>query len=149
MCSTPITRGTATSVSTASAPWPAEPVGIGARWEVVTDIESGGFTVEQTATYLLESFDGNEVRLAVDLTPTAGQQALEGAVGLPPGAEVSLMSMESTGSGTMRVALDRLIPVSEMSMSTMMAMSVGMQGQSQQMSMNVQTDISMLPDGAP
>ncbi|HUF73194.1 MAG TPA: hypothetical protein VMR74_09870 [Gammaproteobacteria bacterium] len=68
---------------------------------------------------------------------------------MPPRAEVNLMSMESTGSGNMRVSLGRLIPVSEMSMSTMMVMSVGMQGQSQQMSMNVQTDISMLPGGVP
>lgn len=135
------------SIQQMSAPWPAEPVGVGAQWQAVTSFESGGFTLEQTATYTLESFDGNGVNVSVDLSQMAGEQALDGAAGLPPGAQVSLMSMESTGSGSMQVDLGALIPASEMSMSTAMTMSVAMQGQSQQMSMNVQTDISMSPGG--
>jgi hypothetical protein len=127
-----------------SAPFPVEPVGVGARWQAMMDIESGGFSVSQTAEYRLTAMDADSVTLDISLTQTAGSQQIE-AAGLPAGASANLESLESTGSGSMRINLNRLVPNVELSTSMTMVMAISMQGQSQQTGMSVDSDMTIMP----
>jgi hypothetical protein len=135
------------SMQQISAPLPADPVGIGARWEVSSDVQSQGFTVSQTATYTLTAFDGDSAEVDIKMTQTAPPQLVE-APGMPPGTEASLESLESTGTGTMQIEFARLVPRSEISLAMAMAMSIAMQGQTMQIGMDMQMDTSMMPAGA-
>lgn len=132
------------SLEQMSVPLPAEPVGVGAQWEGTRDIESGGFSVTQTAIYTLNSIEDDDLTLGVTLTQTASEQNVEMA-GLPPGFEASLDSLESAGTGTIQTNLNRLVPRSESTLSMTIALGVSAQGQTQQIAMNLQTDQVIAP----
>jgi len=139
-----ITDGFEQSLQQMSAPLPAEPVGIGARWQVVTSVDGGGFTISQTADYTLASRNGDDCEMAVALTQTAPAQPFN-VPGMPPGTEARLESLEGTGDGTMRINLARLVPTSEASMSLTGALGIAIQGMSMQMGLNIENEVSIAP----
>ncbi len=57
-----------------TVPFPTEPVGVGAEWEVTTSIDAGGITSCYHYTYRLAQFDGEAYELDIDgvqeITPT-------------------------------------------------------------------------------
>jgi hypothetical protein len=127
-----------------SPPFPEEPVGVGARWQFVTSVTSGPFAVEQTAEYTLVSHDDDGCELMVTLTQSAPAQAIE-IPGLPPGTQANLQSMESNGSGTMRINLRRLAPTSQMNIAADVAMTVSLQGTTIPLAMNLTNDFAVMP----
>ena len=56
---------------------PAEPVGLGARWEARKELELYGFAVQQVDTYTLVERVGDEIKLNVSVTQNAVPQTLE------------------------------------------------------------------------
>jgi hypothetical protein len=132
------------SLQQMSAPLPSEPVGVGAVWQVVQSIESAGFSVSQTANYTLTSRNGDEITLDIELTQSGSDQAVELA-GLPPGIEANLDALESAGTGSMRIDLNRFVPESESSVDMAVAMSVALQGQTQPIGLNMQTMMKIAP----
>lgn len=50
-----------------AVPFPSEPVGDGARWKVENSLELSGIAVDQTATYTLDSIDGDDYSISVRL----------------------------------------------------------------------------------
>lgn len=50
-----------------SVPFPSEPVGEGARWQVETKLGIASLTTHQTATYTLDSVDGDDYSITVHL----------------------------------------------------------------------------------
>jgi hypothetical protein len=114
-----------------SAPFPAEAVGVGARWQLTSTLQLAGATVSQTAEYTLMAHDGDRVELNVTVT----QAAPTAAAGMPAAAQAALSGSESTGSGKMTVDLSHAVPTSEMTMNSSTSM-----GMSMQMTMSITPD---------
>jgi hypothetical protein len=132
------------SLQQMSAPLPLEPVGLGAQWQVVQDVQSAGFRVTQSAVYTLAAIEANEVNLGVMLTQTGSDQAVDFA-GLPPAVEASLDSLESTGTGSMRIDLNRFVPQSDSAVAMVVALGLALQGQDQQIGLDMRTEMSIAP----
>jgi len=56
---------------------PAEPVGLGARWEAHKEIELFGFQIQQVDTYTLVERVGDEIKLNVTVTQNAVPQTID------------------------------------------------------------------------
>ncbi len=84
---------------------PAEPVGLGARWESRQEIKAYGFTVQQVNTYTLVDRAGAEAMLNV----TVQQLALPQSIDFPEeGIEISVESMTGQANGQIILKLDAL-----------------------------------------
>ncbi|MGN6103530.1 MAG: hypothetical protein ACTHU0_00255 [Kofleriaceae bacterium] len=73
-------------------PLPEDPVGRGARWEVVTVLRQGPAYVRQTATYTLVERGPHSWKLHVELLRVAEEQRVSDPA-LPPGTVVDLVAM--------------------------------------------------------
>ncbi len=121
------------SMANASAPLPEEPVGVGARWTLTTDMNEGGLQLQQVATYELVELTDTAITLRIDLNQSADAQAFA-PDGMPPGATANLKSMASKGTGTSVLQFDRVMPASaDMSLHTDMAVDLQAEGQSMEM----------------
>jgi hypothetical protein len=113
------------SINQLAAPLPAEPVGVGARWEVLTDVESGGITVSQRAEYTLKARNGDNATMDVKVTQSAAEQTIT-----TPQGSAKLLSMTATGSGATTLSIKGALPVDATSdTSIAMKMSMDMNGQ--------------------
>jgi hypothetical protein len=80
----------------ADVPLPAEPVGLGARWETRKQLNLYGFKVSQVNTFTLVGRVGDELKLKV----TTQQTALPQTVSFPEdGLTIAVESYSSTGAG--------------------------------------------------
>ena len=87
------------------AAWPDETVGLGAKWQVKTEIGLGGMKLEQISSFTLESLKGDAVALKVNVSQKADPQELHLSAGqLPSDTKVLLESHSAEGSG--RYAID-------------------------------------------
>jgi hypothetical protein len=98
-------------------PLPDEPVGRGARWEGRRRAQVGPADADQTSVYTLTGLEDTQVRLAVKLGFSAGEQTPQVA-GLPPGATLKLSSLTGTGAGTVELDPGRLQPHTSLRWST-------------------------------
>ena len=84
---------------------PAEPVGLGARWEARKEIELYGFKVEQVDSYTLVERVGDEIKLNVTVT----QNALPQTVDFPEdGLAISVEEMTANANGEIILNLNAL-----------------------------------------
>ena len=84
---------------------PAEPVGLGARWESRHEVKAYGFTVQQVNTYTLVDRVGEELMLDV----TVQQLALPQSIDFPEeGIEISVESMTAEANGQIILKLNAL-----------------------------------------
>ena len=82
--------------SLARIPLPAEPIGLGARWEVKKQLVLYGITVNQVDTYTLVDQVGNELRLNISMQQTALPQT----VALPDdGLEIAIETFRMSAQG--------------------------------------------------
>ena len=132
------------SFSRASAPFPEEAVGPGAKWEAKMPIKSQGMTINQAATYEIVSIDGEHVATKIAITQNAANQKIENAAA--PGVKVDLAKMMSTGSGQAMFDLEKLMsPAATMDMHSDVAMAMNMGGKKQPMTMKM--DINLVIEG--
>lgn len=96
-------------VNQLAVPFPEEALGVGARWTVTQHLDQQGMKLQQVATWELLERTGTAVKLANSLVQTAAPQAIA-APGLPPGATVTLESLDSGGKGTVDLDLTQLAP---------------------------------------
>jgi hypothetical protein len=94
---------------------PAEAVGVGAEWKGTSTITTAGLNILQENTVVLKSLNGNRATVEVTFKQSAGKQILD-APGLPPGAQVELVSMEGGGTGTVTVDFSTLVTDSKSSL---------------------------------
>ncbi len=92
-----------------AVPLPAEPIGVGARWRVVTLLRTGGAVVKQTATYRLAAIDGDAWTIAVELERVAEQQLID-VPGLPDSVTTELIALRRTVAGTVTIAATSPLP---------------------------------------
>ncbi len=95
------------SLEQMTPPFPAEPVGLGATWQVMTTTRQGEFTVRQTALVTLAAAAGDRIELDIEITQDAQPQELR-TPGLPP---IFLSSLKSQGRGKTLLRLDHLMPL--------------------------------------
>ena len=138
-----------------SDPLPDEAVGVGAQWEVEwTRVENdgiysytGGIRLKQTATYTVESIDGDRVLLSSVFRHEAQAQDIE-----PPElgeALVHLVSLTGTGQGRVLLDLGRSVPVeAETEMVTQQTLTVDKgRGEARQVQeVSVRTSLSMVEE---
>lgn len=127
-----------------SMPLPEEAVGVGARWEVRQGLASGGMQTFQKTVFELVALDGKAATLKMTTEATAPPQPFSSPA-LPPGADVHLQKFTSTGTGTMTVHLDALVPTSEGTMQQTMVMEINIGGAAQTMNSAMTMKISMSP----
>lgn len=135
------------SMAQMSTPFPAEPVGMDARWSVAQTVNSGGMTLRQTTTYQLRSLNQDLVDADVTVSQTAEEQVMS-LPGLPPGAQMRLVSMAGEGSGTVSTKLSQLAPVrSEIGIKSNVSMDMTIAGEKQRMSMRMTVQVTL--EGSP
>lgn len=135
------------SLSQFASPVPAEPVGIGAKWEVKASPNMNGVKIESLSTCtLLERREG-VIKLRLEQVVTAPEQDVHNEQ--VPQAKIHLKSMRGTGKGTM--TLDLAQPMSqeaEVTSDTKMEMDMAFQGQSMSMKQSIKTKMMLLPGKA-
>jgi hypothetical protein len=110
------------SLESMSMPFPAEPVGVGATWEVRQAISSSGISVYQKVTAELVSVTASEVTLKVTQEQTAPPQSIDNpALG---GMKVTIDSYKGSGTGTTTVRFASLVPTAEINATASMTMSM-------------------------
>lgn len=90
-----------------TVPLPTQPVGVGARWQAVTQLVAGGLRLSQTYEYSLQSHDGTRLSLAVHYTQTGAKQRFSPS-GIPAGTTATVTSYHVTGSGTSVIDLSQV-----------------------------------------
>lgn len=84
---------------------PAQPVGIGARWEASKQLSLYGFKISQSDTYTLTEKSGDEITLSVQVQQTAPKQTVTFE---EEGVELTLDSLSMNGTGTVVLNLKEL-----------------------------------------
>lgn len=105
--------------------WPDVPVGVGASWRVVSELESGGVKAQQTVTYTLASRRGERVVVDAVVAQTAAPQQVTNQ-----GMTFDVTDFKGEGSGRVTVDLGERIPVeSAFDLAVTLGMSpVGLEG---------------------
>jgi hypothetical protein len=78
------------------------------------------------------------------LAQTGSDQAADFA-GLPPGVEANLDSLEATGTGSMRIDLNRFVPQSTSAVSMAVILGLVLQGQAQSIGLDMRTELTIAP----
>jgi hypothetical protein len=105
-------------------PLPSEPVGVGARWQVITRISSGGADLLQSTIYTLKSRDGSRARLEETVVQLSASDTIH-APQMPAGMAAKVKAFSSTGQGTAQLDLKSVTPESgTLSLKTSMTIAV-------------------------
>ncbi len=87
-----------------TVPFPDEPLGVRARWEVERRVQFSGVWIDQVVTYHIEKMDGQELQLQITARQTASPQAISGG---------RLEVYQASIIGSARVRLKNFTPFSE------------------------------------
>ncbi|HEX8911848.1 MAG TPA: DUF6263 family protein [Humisphaera sp.] len=119
---------------------PDQPVGKGARWQVTMPIDVNNVRASQTLTYSLKEQAGDVISVDVRITQTAARQEVQ-----VPNApqKLTLESLDSTGSGSARMDLARLVPADY---AATIDMNMAMSQEQVRMSMNMKIGVTMRPE---
>jgi hypothetical protein len=94
---------------TLAIPFPAEAVGVGARWRASTDLTLNGINARQIYEYTLKKRTGSKLVIGVTGTQTAGRQTVE-LSDVAPGAQLEVRRFKTTFRGENTVELTNLLP---------------------------------------
>ena len=93
------------------APLPVEPVGLGAKWQVVSRMSASGADLLQSATYTLTARDGERATLDVAMTQLSASDTIK-TPGNPGAPVTRVKSFSSGGTGTTRIHTASVVPES-------------------------------------
>jgi hypothetical protein len=105
------------SLSVLSDPLPDESVGVGAQWRVswhrvenaLTQPETGGVRLDQSAIYTIEAIDGDLITIGSEISQSAEAQEIQPPE--LPDPVVKLVFLASSGGGQMVLDLGSILPV--------------------------------------
>lgn len=97
------------SIRNSNIEFPAEPIGLGGRWQAVTSLEANGLRINQKAIYQVTELTPDRVVLRVTVEQTAPAQKLT-IPGVPAAQAPTLRSYAASGSGQLRLDFNRSIP---------------------------------------
>lgn len=119
-----IMNGMSHSFESMVTPLPQEPVGVGARWQVVSRLNTGGADILQSAIYTLKSRSGQRASLDVTVLQLAANDTIR-TPQMPAGMSAKIKTFSSTGSGTSQLDVKSVAPEGgTMSLKTTMEISV-------------------------
>jgi Family of unknown function (DUF6263) len=90
-------------------PFPAEPIGVGAKWQVKGPVKSQGMTVDQTVNYELVSLEGERLTVKDSTVENAAAQKIQNPA--MPGVKVEVTRMTGRSTGERTVELTHVLPV--------------------------------------
>lgn len=132
-----------------STPFPSEPVGVGARWQVERDIENQGLRVSQVETLQLVEWTGDVVVIDIQVEQNAAEQEFSPA-GMPPGATARLLNLHTEGRSRTRLHLGRLVPEeAQVKVQSAFAFEVEAEGMNMPMGMTMDMDTRIEPGSKP
>ncbi len=101
--------GMSQSFESMVTPLPRDPVGVGARWQVVSRMTTGGADILQSAIYTLKSRSGARAALDVTLVQLAANDTIHTAQ-MPAGMSAKVKAFSSSGSGSTQLDLKSVAP---------------------------------------
>lgn len=141
------------SLESMIAPFPDEPVGVGARWEVVARFDSSGTELVQWSTFELRERDAKGAHLGLEVTQAAAQAEVH-PPNLPPGVSAKLVQFGSKGAGESRVEFTSPAPrAATMKVDSTMTLAVAQggadSGQQTAMKSTMLVELAQKPAAAP
>ena len=126
-----------------SAPFPAEEIGVGARWKVRTHVEINGIKTGAVYVYRLLSRDGDRVVLGFRVEQSAPEHDPD-LPGMPAGATTHVSTLRGSGSGRVVVDLGSQLPLTMSStMKTHAEMRIEQDDQSQELVQDMRMKLSL------
>jgi hypothetical protein len=119
---TGMAEGVRQTLRDVAAPLPEEPVGLGARWRRLSQLDVKDAIVTQAETFRLGELQGDRGLLEDALAQTAPPQALPAPAGLQ-GPPARMESMLASGQVRMQFDLSRLVPQTSFDVTTQMVLS--------------------------
>jgi len=133
------------SMNKLSSPVPTEPVGVGAKWQVLQELEVNGMKLTQTSTHEIESIDDNGFQMSVEISQQADPQEVKNPM-LPAGTSLQLDSLKSSGEGSSKVLESSLFPVSsKVAIETTVDMSIVVADQKQKIQTEMKMEMELSP----
>lgn len=126
------------------APFPEEPVGVGARWTVTNEVAQQGMRLRQVATYELVELKGRKGRAKVKLKQVAPRGKVQ-PPGLPPNVQAELLGMNARGEGEIKFDLDRSIPEGQIKTRATVKIRTTTGAESQDTSMDLNVRVRFVP----
>jgi hypothetical protein len=112
------------SIESMMAPLPDEPVGTGAKWEVIGRIATNGADLLQVSTFTLKDRKDALLTLDVGVKQLAAKDEVN-PPGMPPGATARIKSFQSSGTGSSSLDTTDVAPKSgSLTMKSAMALEV-------------------------
>lgn len=105
----PLVEQTSNSFKEISAPLLTEPVGIGAKWQVINNAKLSGIDITATTTYELIERKNNVITLAFNINLDKNLNSQK--INLPSGREVEVISFKGKGRGQIKIDLNKIIPI--------------------------------------
>ncbi len=123
-------------------PLPEEPVGVGARWQAVSDVRSQ-IAFRQVSTYTLESMEGDRIVLSVQTEQSADPQPMASD---QPGVTAELLAFDGEASARIELNLVGLAPTSEGNVAVELTTRATADGQPpQEVTMKMATAVKAAP----
>jgi hypothetical protein len=104
-----IMSGMSQSFEAMVIPLPAEPMGVGARWQVVSRLASGGADILQSTIYTLKSKSGQKATLEATMVQLAADDTIH-TPQMPAGMNAKVRGFSSSGSETTQLDLKSVVP---------------------------------------
>jgi hypothetical protein len=126
-----------------SAPLPAEPIGIGARWQVDQLVQLNGLAVMQRTEFQLTALKRTRLSLETTISQRADPQVVA-LPGVPADFKAELLSHTGKGAGRIDLDLGRLVPgKSTVRLETETSMRITGQGQVQPMQTRARAEVTV------
>lgn len=119
-----------------TVPFPAEPLGVRARWEVERKVQFSGIWVDQTVTYDLMERDKGNLKLQISARQSAPPQAMGNG---------RLDAYQASVIGSSVVRLGFFAPFSEAESSSQMRIETQVQGQPELVRVETRTAVRVYP----
>lgn len=135
-------KNIADSLRNMTPPLPQVPMGVGGKWEARLALQTGGVAMFQKMAYEVVAIDGSSVTLKVAVDQTFPAQPVSNPQ-LPPGAEMAVESGGGSGSGTITLRSDSMVPASDMTLKNTLRFRVSMNGETQPLAVTTEIKVQM------
>ncbi len=138
-----ILAGVTTTLDQLSSPFPADPIGAGARWEHYQTVVQNGMQVRQTTVFELPMLQGDRGTLRAAIKQTAERQPAF-MPGLPMGVEAELLSLTGSGEATVEFDLASQVPQrASIAITTDATFAIKAGGETQSMTQNANVQMTI------
>ena len=124
---------------------PEEPMGVGARWVVVSHVRSKSMQMEQSTTYTLDKRDAKGTDETIVFDQTAPPQTMHLAGNQAPGSRVDLVSLTGHGTGRVHRGRDALATASTIHSESETKMMTVAGGKKQPLDLSMTLDMQTKP----